>query len=275
MTFNDLQKLYPSARVSQINNASESEFVLYDGYQYLMINVSVLNKTEKDLLSLMFKEKDQKSMWYQHLINGEALTLASTKSYHFIHFHVKYLNQNHDLWLKTFKHFFENPLDAFYINNHSGLVVLDSRLYDLESLKGFIAALDDDFSTNTSLYIGSDRMMNDDLIALFKEETLLFHKSGYPARINNFSNTYLQAYVTPHIRSSSIGSSMRQLILSQDDMVETIICMWEHEGNVTSSAQALFIHRNTLNYRIDKFHELTGLSLRHLDDLLLAYLLVL
>lgn len=274
MTFNDLQKLYPSARMSQINNASENEFVLHDGHQYFMINTSLLNKTEKDLLSLMFKEEDQKSIWYQHLINGEALNNTSNKLYHFVHFHVKYLNQNHDLWLKTFQHFFTAPLDAFYINNHSGIIVLDSRNYDIESLEGFIAALDDDFSTITSLYIGADRMIHDDLISLFKEETFLFHKSGYPTRINNFANTYLKAYVTPKIRSSSIGSSIRQLILSQDDMVETITCMWNHEGNVTSSAQALFIHRNTLNYRIDKFNELTGLSLRHLDDLLLAYLLI-
>ncbi|CAM2856378.1 helix-turn-helix domain-containing protein [Erysipelothrix tonsillarum] len=274
MTFNDLKKLYPSARVSQINNAQDHELVLHDGHQYLMIDATILNKTEKDLLLMMFKEQDQTSPWYQYLMHNEPLNISSTRLHHLIHFHVKFLDRNHDLWLKTFKHFFESSVDAFYINNHSGVLVMNQRDYDIEALNGFIGALDDDFSTNTSLYIGSDRMINDDLRSLFKEETMLFHKSGYPARINNFSTTYLKTYISPAIRLSSVAGALRQQILSLDDMAETIQSMWENEGNVTSTAQALFIHRNTLNYRLDKFFELTGLSLRHLDDLLLAYLLI-
>ena len=46
------------------------------------------------------------------------------------------------------------------------------------------------------------------------------------------------------------------------------------EGNISSTAKELFMHRNTLQYRIDKFYDQTNLSLKNMDDLVLAYLLV-
>ncbi|MDY5974851.1 helix-turn-helix domain-containing protein, partial [Streptococcus hyovaginalis] len=36
-----------------------------------------------------------------------------------------------------------------------------------------------------------------------------------------------------------------------------------------------FIHRNSLQYRLDKFYQATGLNLKVLDDLALAYLIIL
>ena len=40
-------------------------------------------------------------------------------------------------------------------------------------------------------------------------------------------------------------------------------------------AQQLYLHRNSLQYKIDKWEELTGLQLKNLTDLALCYHLVL
>lgn len=58
------------------------------------------------------------------------------------------------------------------------------------------------------------------------------------------------------------------------EMTEIITVLWRNQGNISSTAKELFMHRNTLQYRLEKYHEQTGLSLKNMDDLVLSYLLV-
>ena len=41
---------------------------------------------------------------------------------------------------------------------------------------------------------------------------------------------------------------------------------FENSLNVSETSRKLFVHRNTLVYRLDKVQRQTGLDLRHFDD---------
>ena len=45
------------------------------------------------------------------------------------------------------------------------------------------------------------------------------------------------------------------------DLVETINAYFAHKGNLSATAQALFVHRNTLLYRMERIREISGLDL--------------
>ena len=51
-----------------------------------------------------------------------------------------------------------------------------------------------------------------------------------------------------------------------DEMMETVQVFFDHDLNITSASRQLFIHRNTLNYRLDKIRRDTGLDLRSFQD---------
>ncbi len=51
-----------------------------------------------------------------------------------------------------------------------------------------------------------------------------------------------------------------------EEMINTIDTFFECHLNVSESARRLYIHRNTLVYRLDKVQKATGLDLRSLDD---------
>ena len=51
-----------------------------------------------------------------------------------------------------------------------------------------------------------------------------------------------------------------------DDMVETIQKFFENSHNISETARKLFVHRNTLVYRLDKLQKNTGLDLREFED---------
>lgn len=51
----------------------------------------------------------------------------------------------------------------------------------------------------------------------------------------------------------------------------TLIAWFSHNVQPSATAKALYIHRNTLEYRLNRISELTGLNLGNFDDRLLLY----
>ena len=62
-----------------------------------------------------------------------------------------------------------------------------------------------------------------------------------------------------------LDSSARE-IFDDREMVETAEGFFESGLNVSETARKLYLHRNTLNYRLDKIEKATGLNIRKISD---------
>ena len=51
-----------------------------------------------------------------------------------------------------------------------------------------------------------------------------------------------------------------------NNLVQTINAYFDHHGNISQTAEMLYIHRNTLLYRLDRIQELTGQDLNNAHD---------
>ena len=60
----------------------------------------------------------------------------------------------------------------------------------------------------------------------------------------------------------------RQVYDIDDETLTTINKFFENNLNVSETSRQLFIHRNTLVYRIEKLQKATGLDIRTFDDAL-------
>lgn len=49
-------------------------------------------------------------------------------------------------------------------------------------------------------------------------------------------------------------------IFEDRELMSTLFALFENDLNVSGTARALFMHRNTLNYRLNKVRSLTGLD---------------
>jgi carbohydrate diacid regulator len=54
--------------------------------------------------------------------------------------------------------------------------------------------------------------------------------------------------------------------------LETLSCWFAHDLNLQATAQALNIHRNTLDYRLNRIAELSKLNLSRLEDRVQIYI---
>ena len=64
----------------------------------------------------------------------------------------------------------------------------------------------------------------------------------------------------------SLLFNRRTAKLLNEEMLQTIEMFFRKDLNLSDTARQLFIHRNTLVYRLDKVQRLTGLDLRRFDD---------
>lgn len=56
------------------------------------------------------------------------------------------------------------------------------------------------------------------------------------------------------------------------DLRDTVLAFAQHGQNIAETARSLFIHRNTLLYRLEKIEEETGRDIRKFEDLLVLWL---
>ena len=67
---------------------------------------------------------------------------------------------------------------------------------------------------------------------------------------------YLETLLEPSARE----------IFNDKEMVNTAEEFLESSLNVSETARKLYLHRNTLNYRLDKIEKATGLNIRKISD---------
>ena len=62
--------------------------------------------------------------------------------------------------------------------------------------------------------------------------------------------------------------------LLNDEMQKTVEKFFENSLNLSEAARNLYIHRNTLIYRLEKIQRITGLDLRNFEDAVLLKVLI-
>ena len=73
-------------------------------------------------------------------------------------------------------------------------------------------------------------------------------------------------------RDKIIGTAANAVL--DREMLLTVKALFEHNLNISSASRALFVHRNSLLYRIDKLQNMTGLDIRKFEDAVMLRLLL-
>jgi DNA-binding PucR family transcriptional regulator len=141
-----------------------------------------------------------------------------------------------------------------------------------------LPTLESDFGIKLTIFFGNVwcKFQADDLPAFYREESRLFanmrHFRGNERTVS-FSQMLLLAYAH-QLDLPAIKHKMLQAIDDSKDIRPIIMTMWQEQGNLAKTAQNLYIHRNSLHYKIEKFRLLSGLNLKNLNDLAFSYLLI-
>ena len=86
-----------------------------------------------------------------------------------------------------------------------------------------------------------------------------YENLGIGRLIYQLPTTLCEMFLQEVFKNGSLESLDRETLM-------TIQCFFENNLNVSETSRKLFVHRNTLVYRLEKIKKMTGLDLREFDD---------
>lgn len=70
----------------------------------------------------------------------------------------------------------------------------------------------------------------------------------------------------PDCLYSMLSSKNVLSVLEDDELIMTAQAFFDNNLNIAITSEKIFMHRNTLVYRIEKIHKAIGLNIRDFDD---------
>lgn len=274
----NLLKLYPQAIKKNVPSSDPAILSLVVEEEFLWLEKETISEQETKLLKALFKDVTSSCQhpWYRFLFEKDDLKLAKPHRIFQIHLEMKedFLKKE---WQKTVTEMFPFSSDFFFYTEKDAILVEEKNtsFLDTEQLTGIFLSLDADFEVTSQVFVGSFHSPDQPFPEIFAEERKAFltqRKNSRKESVFSLPDIALRYYIDHSLLQGPLVQSYQQVI-RVTEMYEVIGELWKNQGNISSTAKALFLHRNTLKYRIEKFQESTGLNLQKTDDLLFCYLI--
>ncbi|WP_158727525.1 helix-turn-helix domain-containing protein [Levilactobacillus enshiensis] len=290
MEIKDIISVFPDAKLQSTPNPDATYLSLPVAAQWLNIPRANLTSREVTLLQLITDTTTSSPTktandhtWFRRLFLGEKVPPQKMKKQRVRVIQINLVSHDSsipvDNWLDAFKTMFKQPfVDAFLVNDHEAIAIelLGSKIYDNDNFLGISQALDSDFYCSSKLYIGQYWQDDNTIDQLFTNERNLFKfqlQQNTSDRLFSISNSILKYYFKIQLSQDPLILKSDSELFNMPAAKKTITTLYQNGGNVSITAKKMFLHRNTLQYRIKKFQETTGFNLKNMDDLLFCYLL--
>ena len=280
----NIREWFPHAEVTdQANPPAGYVAIPLQAHQWLLLKEEELTEREKQLISWLGGEEEvAPNPWYQYLIDGKGEAPHVIKKMQLVYCHISHSTaEGTASWLEMMQTLLPNFRATLQLSGQDYVLILDQdqSLPVADILKDTVSAMEYDFNIRLSILVGQVWTESKDgkVSPVIRAEQAVFRawiREGHQG-VYRFSQLYLWGIEQADLDLTPIKASLHQLIESQDQLQDIIVALWDNGAVVTKAAQQLYLHRNSLQYKIDKWEELTGLQLKNLTDLALCYHLVL
>ncbi|MBV7508167.1 helix-turn-helix domain-containing protein [Bacillus sp. sid0103] len=261
----------PSEQLYLFSNDHENE--------WLGIPKTELSEKELTLLQTIYQLVEIQSVarnaaakgWDEYLLDDGPLPSYHTDStLRFIQFQIKGDETNQIEIESALKGFFTEEIIIIWENRSRGIVIEEDNTVSLteEELISMSETLESDFYVKIYFYLGKFNPFNDQLRSkyLLEKEYFSFGNTNLVTLKNIFTfERVFPAYVAYHLPADlkqMVNQEIFEVFYDDPDFFSTIKVFLENNLNASLTAKKLYIHRNTLQYRIDKFIDKSGIQLK-------------
>ncbi len=237
----------------------------------------------------LYDEKYDKASFIKNIILDNILPsdiYTKSKELHFdtdvvrVVILIKFLNHADTVPLDMVSNLFPDKNNDYVIGVGENDIVLVKEMhmgYDLSEItkicKNVSDTLSTEFFAKVAIGIGAAAENIRDLARSFKEaqvalevgkvfdtekDIIAYENLGIGRLIYQLPTTLCEMFLQEVFKKGSLES------LDQETLM-TIQCFFENNLNVSETSRKLFVHRNTLVYRLEKIRKITGLDLREFE----------
>lgn len=280
--FKKLISIYEDSKLySELpKHTSDQFYIFFDESQknWLAIPKATLTEKELNLLQALYEQVKFPSKplttlsrkWHDFLLlNGPMPSLSTESNFRFIQFHIKGLGVDPTEIEPAIKGFFSDEVQIIWEDDHNGIVIEERRQLSLteSELTSIADTLESDFYVKVSFYFGKVYPFSSNLRTQFLQEKEYFEfakENLERTNILTFEKIFpaFVAFNLPKYMKEKIKMELSSVFSEDPELYTTIKVFLENNLNASLTAKKLYIHRNTLQYRIDKFIDKTGVQLK-------------
>ncbi|MEH7116358.1 helix-turn-helix domain-containing protein [Neobacillus vireti] len=277
-----LLSIYQNSVLFPIKPENPSDRLLYFFSELENVWVGIpkkeLNEREVNLLKALYTLVEFPSSnlhpsvkaWHDFLFsNGPLPNHISGSSLRIIQFSINGAEANQSEIESALKGFFTEDVIIIWEGRTQGIVIEEKNTMSLseDDILSLTETIESDFYVKISFYIGKPSGFTEQFPSKFLQEREYFifalSRMGQ-SNIFTFERVF-PAYLAFHLPLELKRKASQEIVdLFQEDheMFSTIKVFLENNLNASMTAKKLYIHRNTLQYRIDKFIDKTGIGLK-------------
>ncbi|GGP09535.1 PucR family transcriptional regulator [Oceanobacillus neutriphilus] len=291
MNLQRLKRLYPS--LIKLPKSRKEINPDYRWYQFENTIIGIDNKelTERDKMLLgtflpayqiqLPVQTSKEKEWEIRIQEKNNQNLGKEGRYRFIFFQIEKGQVDLETFKQILQEFFHGDLSIIWNNGNKGFIIEDRENYLEEDLAYHHLAdtLMSELYVKATFFIGPYLENDGDLEDYIQQITQMAEMSF--RKMDTAVIDYTQVYPSFLIEtlSSKEQQQLSQWILKEfttdQEALDTIQMFIECNLNVSETAKKLYIHRNSLQYRLDKFHESTGIDIKQFDKAFTVYLAIL
>ncbi|XXM74014.1 PucR family transcriptional regulator [Lysinibacillus sphaericus] len=281
-----IQKHYPTVR-----NSNKIWFTDEDENEFIGIDASDLSREEMELLKCLFKELPNGSKrlnesplaneWVEFLFENGPIPSLRPSEYRVIQFTIHEDTDMH-LLKEAFNHLLPHHTLLVMMNEYEGLIIEEWNgvQLDEEQLRSISHVIESDFFASISFFIGQFGPVDPGFNTSFHYEREMYKYPEISTRTNSIQSvvTSMPSFILKHLPGEwkdYIFSKTSQVFSEDKELIQTVKAFLENQSNISQTAKKLYMHRNSVQYRIEKFIEKTMIDIKTFEGSLLAYLAVL
>lgn len=291
---NQLSKIYPSLLSHQQGSSSLDPaykwFSTEDG-QVIGIHEKELTPKDLSLLTTFLTPynpafplaTDEEKKWLAVLdspLGAEAIDFVLDFPYRFVHFSIKEKQISPAAFKLAIHDFFDKAVPILWENDHKGILVeylanedgsmsyediIDPLMSDLYIKIQFFVGPFMDSLDNAAVHYQSI-MDAAKTASYYSTKTVIRYAEAVP---------YLLIAEAPEPLLSEVGQMVLQAYQDDEETLNMLKVFVHHNLNISETAKALHMHRNSLQYRLDRFHDSTGIDVRKFPQAMAVYLAIL
>ncbi|MEK4604861.1 helix-turn-helix domain-containing protein [Bacillus sp. FSL L8-0099] len=264
-----------------------NEAVLSEDYSWFLvegnkvgIRKTRLHQRERLLLSSIltpihtdtFYETEKEKSWYEVLYKNKNIPIVSVR---FLHFFTMQPIVEREEFQDALQSMFSFTTTAIWKTSQTGVLILEENIPE-SVLQTALDTLETDFFISLSFFIGRHYTQTNEIARLYQWERNLFSVlSPYLSKKITHIEQLLPYQLMISLPKEEREKYTNQLLahISNDkELIDSVKAFFQCNLNVSLAAKQLYLHRNTLQYRIDKFIEKTGINIKTFEGAVAVYM---
>lgn len=282
---NKLKQLFPSLQVLSSYDHLREEYNWYMTDQGEFIRIKKSEMTEKDeaLLSAFLQQledvfppkSNEEQLWYERIFKQKSEEKEEGISpYRFVYFQIDGDIGEPLVFKNALTEIFSRDIPLLWKNTQEGIII-EEQNGELIDYNQIIDLLMSDLYVKMKFYVGRVRTSLKQIDNYHKtiERTAKLGMKFVKKPV--FSYIDVVPYLLIHSTEESVKQEISETLLKdvKEDketlkMIETFI---NCNLNISLTAKQLYLHRNSLQYRLDKFIEQTNIDIREFHNALAVY----